>query len=145
MADIGFLHLGITVSDIDEMTAFYEKYFHLETKANVRFDEAFIRDSPTLYRQPEGVCSDMRMLQSEDGKLTIELFQFSNVEASEPYQWHKTGYHHLAFGVENVPEMYERMKADGVEFFFPPKMRGDSGAHWIFFKDPDGNMVELQD
>jgi catechol 2,3-dioxygenase-like lactoylglutathione lyase family enzyme len=47
--------------------------------------------------------------------------------------------------VESIPAVYEQMLADGIEFFFPPKKRGNADAHWIFFKDPDGNMVELWD
>ena len=144
MANIEFMHIGITVSDIEKMTAFYEKYFGFKTAANVRFDDGFISDSPTLYRQPAGTWSDMRMLTSDFG-VTLELFQFSNVEASEPYQWHKTGYHHLAFKVESIPAVYEQMTADGVEFYFAPKKRGGSENHWIYFKDPDGNMLELWD
>ena len=144
MANIDFMHIGITVSDIEKMTAFYEKYLGFTTQANVRFGDDFIGDSPTLYRQPEGTYSDMRMLKSDYG-VTLELFQFSNGEMSAPFEWHKTGYHHLAFKVESIPALYEKMVADGIEFFFAPKKRGDSEDHWIFFKDPDGNMLELWD
>ncbi|MCL2121515.1 MAG: VOC family protein [Clostridiales bacterium] len=144
MANIEFMHMGITVSDLDKMTAFYEKYLGFKAQRSTRFDEGFISDSPTLYRQPAGVYSDMRMLSSDFG-VTLELFQFSNTEKSPPFEWPMTGYHHLAFKVESIPALYEQMIADGIEFFFPPKKRGASDAHWIFFKDPDGNMIELWD
>ncbi|MDR0469359.1 MAG: VOC family protein [Peptococcaceae bacterium] len=144
MANIEFMHIGITVTDIEKSSAFYEKYFGFKSLRSVRFDENFIGDAPALYRQPAGVYSDMRMLQSDYG-VTLELFQFSNVEKSELYQWQKSGYHHLAFKVESIPALYEQMKADGIEFFFEPKKRGNSDAHWIFFQDPDGNMIELWD
>jgi catechol 2,3-dioxygenase-like lactoylglutathione lyase family enzyme len=147
MANIEFMHIGITVSDLDKMTNFYVKYFGFKAPERTgRFDENFIGDSPTLYRQPAGVYSDMRMLTSDYG-VTLELFQFSNGKQSPVFEWNMTGYHHLAFKVESIPKVYEQMLADGIEFFFPPKPRGpvDSKVHWIFFKDPDGNMIELWD
>ena len=144
MANIEFMHIGITVTDMEKMAGFYEKYLGFKTTNSVRFDENFIGGSPTLYRQPAGVYSDMRMLKSDYG-VTLELFQFSNVEQSPLYEWHKSGYHHLAFKVESIPALYEQMTADGIEFFFEPKKRGNSDNHWIFFKDPDGNMIEPWD
>ena len=144
MAKIEFMHIGITVTDLDKMVAFYEKYLGFKSMRGVRFDEGFISDSPTLYRQPAGVYSDMKMLESDYG-VTLELFQFSNVKQSPPYEWNMSGYHHLAFKVESIPALYDVMIKDGIEFFFPPKKRGDGDAHWIFFKDPDGNMIELWD
>ena len=144
MANVEFMHIGITVSDLEKMSAFYEKYFGFKASPTRTFDEKFIADSPDLYRQAAGVYSDMRMLQSDFG-VTLELFQFSNVEKSPLYEWNKTGYHHLAFKVESIPVIYEQMIADGIVFFFPPKKRGNSDNHWIFFQDPDGNMIELWD
>ena len=140
-----FMHFGLTVADIERTAAFYEKFFGFRRKRLNRFPPEFIGGSPSLYRQPEGVYSDMIMLESDFG-VTLEVFQFSNVEAGGPAEWQKTGYHHLAFKVDSVPEAYEALKADGIEFFFEPKQRGPNpGVHWIFFKDPDGNMIELQD
>ena len=144
MANIEFMHIGITVTDIDKMAAFYEKYFGFKAAHRGRFDEGFISAAPELYRQPAGVYSDMCMLTSDYG-VTLELFQFSNGEKSELFQWQKSGYHHIAFKVDSIPVLYEQMKADGIVFFFEPRKRGNSDAHWIFFQDPDGNMVELWD
>lgn len=38
------------------------------------------------------------------------------------------------------------MEEEGVEFFFKPSERGKKGEdkYWVFLKDPDGNMIELQ-
>jgi glyoxylase I family protein len=145
MAKTTFMHFGLTVSDLDRTADFYTKYFGFKKNMAHRFPKEFISDSDALYRQPEGVYSDMAMLESEDG-VVLEVFQFSNVEKAGPAEWQKTGYHHLAFKVESIPELYERMKADGIEFFFPPKKRMPTEpGHWIFFKDPDGNMIELWD
>ena len=145
---VTFMHVGITVSDMDKMVDFYSKYFGMVKEREITFGADFISDSPLLYRQEEGVYSDMAMveLKAEPG-VTLELFRFSNVEAGGTSEWHKTGYHHIAFQMDNMLEICEQLKADGIELFFEPKERGPkgSGVHWVFFKDPDGNMIELWD
>ena len=139
-----FMHIGMTVTDIDIMSDFYIKYLGFKKGYGRVFDEDFVSKFADLYREPEGVYTDMQMLESEDG-IVVELFKFSNLEHEGTAKWHKTGYHHLAFKVDNVPELYERMKADGIEFFLVPEKRDDGDGYWTFFKDPDGNMLELWD
>ena len=142
--DTSIAHIGITVTDIEKICDFYIKYFGFTKDYALFFDEEFIRVSSSLYREPDGVTSEMQMLRSPDGVL-LELFQFSNVEPSGPVVWHKTGYHHIAVRVDDLPALYERMKDDGIEFVVPMKVRQSNGRHWIFLKDPDGNFVELWD
>ena len=146
MEKIKFRHIGVTVSDLDRIADFYCKYFGFSKQFGRTFDEGFISAAPALYRQPEGVFAKMQMIESRDG-VVLELFQFSNTEKSETALWNMTGMHHLAFLVEDLPALYEVMKADGVEFFQEPGLRGDEtgDGYWAFFKDPDGNMVELWD
>ena len=143
-----FMHIGLTVSDIDRAAEFYAKYFGFRKGASVCFGEDFIAASDTLYRQPAGTWSDMQMLESDFG-IVLELFRFSNVEGAGPGEWNKTGYHHISFKVDDITSMYQQMTADGIEFFFAPKKRDPNDTsehgHWVFFKDPDGNMIEMWD
>ena len=53
---------------------------------------------------------------------------------------------HLCFGVEELPPIYERLKAEGVEFVSPPvRYTGDGEWHVLFFYDPDGNLLEFNE
>ena len=53
---------------------------------------------------------------------------------------------HFCFGVENVPATYERLKAEGVEFVSSPvSFSGEGEWHVLFFYDPDGNLLELNE
>lgn len=139
-----FLHVGLTVSDIDRTIEFYKKYFGFELEMKSIFPPDFIGAVPQLYRQKEGTYSHFAFLRSPDG-VVLELFQFSTMEAAEQPVWNRPGYHHICLKVASVPETYKKMVADGVEFFFEPKIKIEDGKHWVFFKDPDGNLVELQD
>ncbi len=140
-----FLHVGITVADMDRTIDFYCRYFGFELEFKSTFPAEFIASVPQLYRQKEGVYSDFAFIHSPDG-IVLELFQFSDLlEAKEPV-WNIPGYHHICLKVENVWEKYREMSADGVEFYFEPGYRGDpkNEEYWVFLKDPDGNMIELQ-
>lgn len=139
------VHIGITVTDIDTYIDFYTKYFGFELKRRGVFPSDFIAAVPQLYRQRQGAYSDFAFLFSPNG-IALELFQFNEIMDAEQPVWNKPGYHHICLMVENLQKTYERMAAEGVEFYFEPKPMGEnSGAHWVFLKDPDGNMIELQD
>ena len=138
------IHLGITVSDIDKFVDFYTKYFGFTLERRGVFPPEFIAAAPGLYRQKEGVYSDFAFLLSDNG-IALELFQFSDLLPAEDPVWNRPGYHHVCLRVKSVPEIYEVMAADGVEFYFEPRPMGQrENAYWVFLKDPDGNMMELQ-
>jgi len=138
-------HIGVTVSDMDRFIEFYQTFFGFELKRRGVFPPEFIADTPRLYRLGKGAYSDFAFLVAPNG-IALELFKFNELlPAAEPL-WNCPGYHHICLKVASVPEYYERMSAAGVEFYFGPKPLGEKpDAHWVFLKDPDGNMIELQD
>ena len=139
------VHIGLTVQCIDTFAAFYETYFGFTVKRRGVFPPEFIASAPTLYALEDGVYANFAFLASPNG-IVLELFEFHPQLKAETPVWNRPGYHHLCLKVPSVPEAYERLSKAGVEFYFAPKPLGENpGAHWAFFKDPDGNMVELQD
>ena len=137
-------HIGMTVTDIEKVSEFYIKYFGFCKDYGFRFDEVFFRENNALFRQPDGTSVDMQMIKSPNGVM-LELFLFPNVEQVGPAEWQRTGYSHIALRVDDLPALCERMKGDGVEFLMPVKERSGGGDHWVYLKDPDGNLVELWD
>ena len=112
-----FLHVGITVTDIDKFVEFYGKHFGFELKMRGTFPPEFIAGAPSLYRLKEGSYSDFAFLASPNG-IVLELFQFNELLPAEQPVWNRPGYHHLCLRVESVPEAYKEMSAAGVEFYF---------------------------
>ena len=145
MANAEFLHIGLTVADVERTVAFYEKYFGFQVEFAGNFPDGFFDAKPTLYRLAPGAGCRMAMLRSPDG-VELELFQFLDQTPFVTPQWNTPGYHHICLKVADVNETYRQMAADGVEFFFPPDYKGDpaNNEFWVFLKDPDGNMIELQ-
>jgi len=145
MEKTSFVHIGITVSDLDRSIAFYEKYFGFKTESAGQFPDGFFDAKPTLYRLAPGAVSKIAIIVSPDG-LALELFQFLDQQPFVEPEWNTPGYHHICLKVEDVNVKYREMKEDGVEFFFEPDFKGDpkNNEFWVFLKDPDGNPIELQ-
>lgn len=141
-----FLHVGMTVSNIEKTIEFYTTHFGFKAIRRGTFSEEFIGALPQLYEQPEGTYADFAFLSSPDN-VVFELFQFSNSQQKDHLSWNKPGYHHICIKVKSVRQTCERLVAQGVEFFFAPRVKGDpkNNEYWVFLKDPDGNMIELQD
>ena len=72
------------------------------------------------------------------GGTTIELVQGP---VAEDYCPPGCGFMHLAFEVDSVDATYADLVLKGVEFFIEPKTVGD--IRLAFFRDPDGNELEL--
>lgn len=71
------------------------------------------------------------------GGATIELI------STEPgcHECPASGFVHLAFEVDDVDATYRDLVSKGVAFFIEPKDVGD--IRLAFFRDPDGNELEL--
>lgn len=145
MEKSAFVHVGLTVSDIDRSVEFYKKYFGFEVEFSGKFPDGFFDAKPTLYRLNAGAESKIAIINSPDG-VALELFQFLDQTPFKAAQWNTPGYHHICLKVEDMHTKYQEMIADGVEFYFEPDYMGDpkDNRYWVFLKDPDGNMIELQ-
>ena len=142
-----FAHVGLTVKDISSTAAFYEKYFGFKITEQGAFPPGFFEAKPTLYKLQDGVLCNYAFITSPDG-VTMELFEFDPQIPQEDAIWNMPGYHHICLYVADLQAVYEAMKADGLElnYFFEPDNMDPAGEHhWVFLRDPDGNMIELQD
>lgn len=140
-----FMHVGLTVSNIQKTVGFYSKYFGFTLELEGVFSEDFIAAKPMLYKQAANVYSKFAFLKSPDGVI-LELFEFIPQIPAKETLWHQPGYHHICLKVPDTRAVYEQMIEDGCEYFFAPEeMEPGSPNHWVFLKDPDGNMIELQD
>jgi glyoxylase I family protein len=86
-----------------------------------------------------GAFSGTTIVFLQAGSTTIELIERANYTAPLVGGWE-----HLAFTVPDVDAAYAELKALGVPFHVEPKNVPDPAeARIAFFKDPDGNILEL--
>lgn len=118
-------HIAIICSNYELSKEFYTKVLGLEVLAEVYRKE---RDS---YKLDLGL----------HGKYVVELFSFPNPpkRASRP---EATGLRHLAFEVEDLDWVVEKMKANNIEV---EPIRIDEYTHkrFTFIADPDELPIEF--
>jgi glyoxylase I family protein len=121
----GIHHVAIIASDYQRSKKFYTQVLGLKVLAEHFREE---RNSWKL---------DLAI----DDQYCIELFSFPNPPArlSRP---EAAGLRHLAFAVERLDEMVERLQAHGVPRE-PIRTDEYTGRRFTFFQDPDGLPLEL--
>jgi glyoxylase I family protein len=74
------------------------------------------------------------------GDTTIEIITAAGEDTPPVLGWH-----HLAFEVADVDAAYAELSAKGIAFHVEPKFAPADApqARLAFFKDPDGNELEL--
>ncbi|MDY2941776.1 MAG: VOC family protein [Varibaculum sp.] len=138
----GFAHVGITVTDFNAAVTWYNRLFKMRLINHLVITGEDLEPLQNLYHI-EGLRSvELGFMVGEFGM--IELFQFDPaVEDGARETWNRPGYTHVCFNVSDLPTWVARLRAEGVEFVCEPQH--SQGADWVFFRDPQGNLVELMD
>ena len=82
-----------------------------------------------------------------NGQYVIELFEYLAPQGTKAdvTPWN-VGASHVCFLVDDLPALYERLRAQGVDFVSPP-VEVDSGVnrggYGVYLRDPDGITLEL--
>jgi predicted enzyme related to lactoylglutathione lyase len=76
-------------------------------------------------------------LKAEEG--ILELIHFNNPKMSINY----ATFNHFALTVNNLEELYKKLKKQGIYFYSEPIKAPDSNVKICFCLDPEGNRIEL--
>jgi catechol 2,3-dioxygenase-like lactoylglutathione lyase family enzyme len=135
-------HTGFVVNDLDASVEFYRDGLGLKV------DQIGEGSSPALSLVVGYDNTRLRyaFLTGTDGH-TLELIQYVNPagttrEPEEQYTRSLSGATHLAFIVEDIDRVYQRLLAAGGRKLNPPAdMR--PGVRACYLQDPDGSWLEL--
>ena len=138
----GIHHTAISTPDLDRALAFYRDLLGAEVMSEFEWPVgAKVADSIVGL---DG--SSARAVMLKLGNAMIELFEYHTPEprtgdSNRPVCDH--GITHICLDVTDVKAEYERLVAAGMTFHCPPQ---DLGAAWATYgRDPDGNVIELQE
>ena len=137
---LSFHHTGMSVTDLERSISFYRDLLGL--KLLWRLDH---RRSKAL-EQVLGLSQvdvSYAMLEGRGGRL--ELFQYHS-PGGKPNPLDRPvcdrGITHVAFQVEGIQQIYERLRSSGVRFHSQPQVVRE-GVTVAYMRDPDGIVVEL--
>jgi glyoxylase I family protein len=141
----GIHHVGIVAHDLDRLVAFYRDVIGLEEVAGMEWQ----RGSPDVDQIVGIKDSAARLVMMRLGNVMLEFFEYfspasyGNPADRQPYH---CGYAHLCLDVTDIEAEHARLRKLGMTAHAPPPspvlgmpMRA------IYMRDPEGNIVELQE
>ena len=143
----GAHHVAFATSDLDRFLGFYRDLIGLRVLSS-----GHIKPGNKAFERVVGLKdTDVRSAHLAAGNLHIEVFEFARPVplAGAALRACDVGLRHIAFDVTDIRAEYERLKAAGVSFLSEPQIMGDGetdyGVRSVYCRDPDQNIVELQE
>jgi catechol 2,3-dioxygenase-like lactoylglutathione lyase family enzyme len=138
--------VGVTVSDVDRSTEFFNKVLNFEKIGDVE-----VHGEP--YEKLKGLFGlRMRVVRMQLGKETIELTQYLAPEGRPiPPGWRTNDhtFQHIAIVVSDMDEAYRHLHRHKVRHAstgpqtIPANNPAAAGIRAFYFKDPDGHHLEI--
>ena len=136
-------HVSVTVSDMERSLAFYCGVLGMEEVERHRLEGETISK---MAGKPDVVMQVVRIKAPGSPKTLLDLQQYLQPEGKvSDAQLGDVAHSHLCYGVTDVWGTYREWKDKGVDFVSEP-VTFDLGwgvVHVVFFKDPDGYVLEL--
>jgi catechol 2,3-dioxygenase-like lactoylglutathione lyase family enzyme len=142
----GVHHVAISTPDLERLAAFYVDVIGFVPVMSTGWENRPIVDRIIGV---EGSAARQQMLQA--GNAHLELFEYSSpvgASANPDRSPDDHGYTHFCLDVTDIDAEYERLRTAGMSFHSPPPTReelGNGSIRAIYARDPDGNIVELQE
>jgi catechol 2,3-dioxygenase-like lactoylglutathione lyase family enzyme len=137
----GIHHVAINTANYEKIIDFYRRAFGFEVCA----PEISWHDSPYVDDIVGLKGSAARTVMLKAGTAYLEVFEYFAPPSriAEPLRPSDHGYTHFAVDTDDIEADFERLKAAGMTFTHQvPDAQG--GIRALYGKDPDGNVIELQ-
>tara|TARA_Y100000310_G_scaffold310802_1_gene356418 strand:+ start:2059 stop:2499 length:441 start_codon:yes stop_codon:yes gene_type:complete len=132
-------HITVVVSDIETSKKFYKEILG----ADATFEETISGEYFEKVTATENVKLKFAALKIPETDIIIELAEFINPQTKA-----NKDFRHIAFEVDDVDSMYKKLKEKNAETLSEPTTIVDknpkiNGKRMFYFRDPDGNLIEL--
>jgi catechol 2,3-dioxygenase-like lactoylglutathione lyase family enzyme len=136
-----FLHTGISVRNLKESVKFYTEVMGMEEHIKAA------HKGPRISQVVNVKDADIEVCYVKKRNHLLELFEYKGKDEAKQNgkctPQDNPGLVHIAFLVDDVDQMYEKIKDLGYEFYSPPMVTRENGPKITFFKGPDNVIIEL--
>ena len=142
-------HINIVVSDLDKSVNFYTNLLGFDIIRTAHLEGKWIEKIVGL----KDISADVVYIRAPGGEPRIELLCYRHPEGAKIRQnslSNTIGLRHIAFQVNNIKDLAEKLDAAGVQLFSEPVIvpkgviKHDAGQKTLlYFCDPDGVILEL--
>jgi catechol 2,3-dioxygenase-like lactoylglutathione lyase family enzyme len=138
----GVHHISLATTDLDRLIVFYRDLLGLSQRHISDLWENYEPFETVVgMKDARGRAASLRA-----GNVQLEFFHYTN-PVPQPVEVRPAcdgGIRHIAFDVTDIMSEYKRLLASGVEFISEPQYL-KAGVCSVYARDPDGNIVELQE
>ncbi len=138
----GIHHTAISAVDLERSIRFYRDLMGFEEVMDFSRPEG----TPNMNATHALKETSGRVVLLKAGNSMIELFQYATptpIQADASRRLCDHGITHFCIDVDDIDAEYERLKAAGMSFHCPPVDYGT--VKTTYGRDPDGNVIELQE
>lgn len=146
MSNITFSHVNIVSSNWKKLAQFYIDVFDCKPVYPERDLSGKWIDSLTKITDAHLKGIHLKLPGYNEGP-TLEIFEYNKIEQTESNLINESGFRHIAFHVDDVVQMLQKLIAAGgkpygelVEKYF----EGLGMLRVVYAKDSDGNIIEIQ-
>ena len=147
MINSRFVHLNLVARDWRTLTAFYQKVFGCIVVPPERDYSGPSLEAGTALpaARLQGVHLSLPGYEGEGP--TLEIFQYTPDEGHPPAPVNRHGFRHIAFSVEDVETARDTVLSHGGSSVGDIVILSTADGRkvtWVYVRDPEGNIVELQ-
>ncbi len=145
--NIKYVHTNIISEDWKKLAQFYIDVFKCTPVLPERSLSGDWLDKGTGIKNAEINGIHLKLPGYDENGPTLEIFQYTKMEEKSEPTANRKGLAHIAFKVENIHEVYNKIIEHGgssLGEIVNKHIEGIGTITFVYAKDPEGNIIELQ-
>lgn len=142
-----YVHTNIIAKDLKKLINFYKTVLHCKSISETRDLRGEWLDAMTGLKEAHITGEHLLLPGYGDSHPTLEIFSYDSMKNAIPAEINRPGIAHLAFEVDDVAKTLDEIISAGgstLGELVTTKYSNDREAVFVYAKDPEGNIIELQ-
>lgn len=144
---IRYVHTNLISRDWQGLAGFYQQVFGCEPVPPVRAQSGAWLERGTGVPGARLEGMHLRLPGCGPEGPTLEIYRYATLEDRPPPVPNRLGYGHIAFHVDDVPGVLDRIVEHGGRALGQvtrARVSGQGEIEFVYAADPEGNIIELQ-